>query len=113
MARLTRAQQQARTRRSVLTAAEAEFIEFGYAAATVDRIADRAELTRGAVYSNFPGKRALYLAVLVDLVGRDTPAWSDAVPGSVSEALSGFARVWLERLPLVGDGAAGGRLRLR
>ncbi|MFE9368955.1 helix-turn-helix domain-containing protein [Streptomyces sp. NPDC006711] len=68
MARLTRAQQQERTRAAVLAAARREFTERGYAAAKVDGIAERAELTRGAVYSNFPSKRALYLAVLVDMV---------------------------------------------
>jgi AcrR family transcriptional regulator len=69
MVRLTRAQQQERTRAAVLAAARQEFTEHGYVDAKVDRIAERAELTRGAVYSNFPSKRALYLAVLFDLVG--------------------------------------------
>lgn len=113
MARLTRAQQQARTRAAVLVAARQEFIEYGYRAAKVDRIAERAELTRGAVYSNFPGKRALYLAVLVDLVEQTNAPPAEAQPGSVGEALGAFARVWLERLPLVDDPAAGGRLQLR
>ncbi|MGV9596507.1 TetR family transcriptional regulator [Streptosporangium sandarakinum] len=70
MARLTRAQQQERTRAAVLAAARREFAEHGYAVAKIDRIAERAEMTRGAVYSNFPTKRALYLAVLADLVER-------------------------------------------
>ena len=68
MVRLTRAQQQERTRAAVLAASRREFSEHGYAEAKVDRIAEQAELTRGAVYSNFPSKRALYLAVLIDLV---------------------------------------------
>ena len=111
MVRLTRAQQQERTRAAVLTAAKAEFTEHGYALAKVDRIAERAELTRGAVYSNFPGKRALYLAVLIEVAEavageRATP------PESLDDALESFARVWLERLPLGGT-AWGGRLQLR
>ncbi|HWS39652.1 MAG TPA: TetR family transcriptional regulator, partial [Actinoplanes sp.] len=61
MARLTRAQQQARTRTAVLGAAIEEFAEHGYADAKIDRIASRVDLTRGAVYSNFPSKRSLYL----------------------------------------------------
>ncbi len=74
MVRLTRAQQQKRTRAAVLAAAVEEFAEHGYAEAKVDRIAARAELTRGAVYSNFPSKRSLYLAVLLDsLPDRATP----------------------------------------
>ncbi|RRR99387.1 TetR/AcrR family transcriptional regulator [Glycomyces terrestris] len=113
MARLTRAQQQARTRAAVLDAARAEFVEHGYAAAKVDRIAERAELTRGAVYSNFPGKRALYLAVLVAVAERAPVAEAAAAPASAQDALERFARAWLERLPLAGDTAAGGRLQLR
>lgn len=107
MVRLTRAQQQERTRAAVLAAAENEFAEQGYADAKVDRIAERAELTRGAVYSNFPSKRALYLAVLVHLVERDAPAAPSGPAG-----VGAFARAWLERLPMATD-PPGGHLRLR
>src|SRR5436305_573653 len=48
MARLTRAQQQERTGAAILAAARAEFAEYGYAEAKIDRIAEPAELTRGA-----------------------------------------------------------------
>lgn len=114
MVRLTRAQQQERTRAAVLAAAREEFAEHGYAEAKVDRIAERAEMTRGAVYSNFPGKRALYLAVLVDLVESTAgDRIRESSPASVAEALGAFARVWLERLPLVDDSPADGRLHLR
>jgi AcrR family transcriptional regulator len=119
MARLTRAQQQERTRAAVLAAARQEFAEHGYAEAKVDRIAERAELTRGAVYSNFPSKRALYLAVLVDMVeetgpGPGTGLGPVSVPSpGLAEALGAFARAWLERVPLVDDTPADGRLQLR
>ncbi|GAA3236112.1 TetR/AcrR family transcriptional regulator [Nonomuraea helvata] len=112
MVRLTRAQQQERTRAAVLAAAREEFAERGYADAKVDRIAERAELTRGAVYSNFPSKRALYLAVLTDSIER-TDAAEATPPPDLAEALGAFARVWLERLPLTGDTPAGGKLQLR
>ncbi|TDB98479.1 TetR/AcrR family transcriptional regulator [Nonomuraea longispora] len=110
MARLTRAQQQERTRAAVLAAAREEFAEHGYADAKVDRIAERAELTRGAVYSNFPSKRALYLAVLVDSVEHVGEAASSP---DLDEAAAAFARVWLERLPWSGDTPAGGSLQAR
>ncbi|MEU7837323.1 MULTISPECIES: helix-turn-helix domain-containing protein [unclassified Nonomuraea] len=122
MVRLTRAQQQERTRAAVLAAARAEFGERGYADAKVDRIAERAELTRGAVYSNFPSKRALYLAVLVGSIEHsdapdDSIAHADAPeapsPPGLAEAMGAFARGWLERLPLAGDTPADGSLRLR
>ncbi|MFD7736303.1 TetR family transcriptional regulator, partial [Kitasatospora phosalacinea] len=115
MARLTRAQQQERTRAAVLVAARQEFAEFGYAEAKVDRIAERAELTRGAVYSNFTGKRALYLAVLVDGVerARDAAEPPAEPPASAGQALGSFARVWLERLPFLGDTPGSGHLQVR
>jgi AcrR family transcriptional regulator len=111
MARLTRVQRQEHTRAAVLAAARAEFAEYGYASAKVDRIAERAEMTRGAVYSNFPSKRALYLAVLAERSPAGQVPLSS--PPSVAAALGAFARVWLERLPLAGDPPAVGRLQLR
>ncbi|MFC8720682.1 TetR family transcriptional regulator [Kitasatospora sp. NPDC057198] len=115
MARLTRTQQQERTRAAVLVAARQEFAESGYAEAKIDRIAERAELTRGAVYSNFTGKRALYLAVLVDAAerARDAAEPPARPPASAGQALGAFARVWLERLPFLGDTPGGGHLQLR
>ncbi|MDI6102356.1 helix-turn-helix domain-containing protein [Actinoplanes sp. NEAU-A12] len=115
MVRLTRAQQQARTRSAVLGAAVREFAEHGYADAKVDRIAARAELTRGAVYSNFPSKRSLYLAVLLDSWPHAPilPAGAPAGRIAVDEAAEAFARAWLERLPFAGDTAAAARLRSR
>src|SRR3954466_14934522 len=99
VARLNRAQQQ----------------EHGYVEAKIDRIAEQADLTRGAVYSNFTGKRALYLAVLADDAerARSGAAPPPRSPGSVDGALGAFARAWLERLPLVGDSPASGHLQLR
>ncbi|GAA3038779.1 TetR/AcrR family transcriptional regulator [Kitasatospora albolonga] len=115
MARLTRAQQQERTRAAVLVAARREFAEHGYVEAKIDRIAERAELTRGAVYSNFTGKRALYLAVLVDDVERARAAAAPPAEAlaSAGQALGSFARVWLERLPFLGDTPGSGHLQLR
>jgi AcrR family transcriptional regulator len=122
MVRLTRAQQQERTRAAVLVAAREEFGARGYADAKVDRIAERAELTRGAVYSNFPSKRALYLAVLlVDLAesspespeSPESPGSPESPVSGLGEAVGAFARAWLERLPLTGDTPADGRLRTR
>ncbi|MER6561532.1 helix-turn-helix domain-containing protein [Streptomyces sp. NPDC001027] len=94
MVRLSRAQQQERTRATVLAAARAEFTERGYAAAKVDGIAERAELTRGAVYSNFPSKRALYLAVLADTTDTaDAAAMAHAADAAGETGLTGVARV--------------------
>ncbi|GAA2212222.1 TetR/AcrR family transcriptional regulator [Nonomuraea monospora] len=104
MARLTRAETQERNRGKVLAAARAEFAERGFREAKIDDIADRAELTRGAVYSNFPGKRALYFAVLADLAER-VPVTAPEEPAlTVREALGELARAWVTRLPLATEG---------
>lgn len=103
MSRLTRAETQERNRAKVLAAAQDEFTEHGFRNAKIDGIAARAGLTRGAVYSNFPGKRALYFAVLADLAER-APEPPRPEPGRTSgEALSAFARAWVARLPLATD----------
>ncbi|GAA4590260.1 TetR/AcrR family transcriptional regulator [Planotetraspora phitsanulokensis] len=103
MSRLTRAETQERNRAKVLAAARAEFTERGFRDAKIDGIAERAELTRGAVYSNFPGKRALYFAVLADLAER-TPEPSHPEPGRTPrDALGAFARAWVTRFPLATD----------
>src|SRR5215216_5115113 len=103
MDRLTRAEAQQRTRARVLAAARDEFTERGYRDTKIDTVAERAGLTRGAVYSNFPSKRALYFAVLVEDAQR-VPAVSPARPGRTArEALGIFARSWLARLPLATD----------
>ncbi|WP_024806371.1 TetR/AcrR family transcriptional regulator [Nocardia sp. BMG51109] len=99
MVRLTRAEQQELTRRKVVDAARAEFAEYGYRGATVDGIAERAELTRGAVYSNFPGKRALYLAVLADGAAQAPPPSPRPPGGTPRSALAAFAGTWIEQIP--------------
>ncbi|MEV4516990.1 helix-turn-helix domain-containing protein [Dactylosporangium sp. NPDC049525] len=100
MARLTRAETQERNRAAVLSAARAEFTERGFRDAKIDAIAERAELTRGAVYSNFPGKRALYFAVLAD----DVPVVpATATTTTARGALGALARAWVARLPLATD----------
>ncbi|MEU4449394.1 TetR/AcrR family transcriptional regulator [Actinosynnema sp. NPDC050801] len=104
--RLSRAETQERNRARVLDAARAEFAERGFRDAKIDTIAQRAELTRGAVYSNFPGKRALYFAVLADLAERAV-APSDPQRGpDRRQALGALARAWVTSLthdPLARD----------
>ncbi|MEU4834595.1 TetR/AcrR family transcriptional regulator [Streptosporangium sp. NPDC023615] len=103
MGRLSRAQSQEHNRARVLAAAREEFAERGFRDAKIDGIAERAELTRGAVYSNFSGKRALYFTVLAGLAER-APEPTPQEPGlTPREALGALARAWLARLPLTTD----------
>ena len=64
MPRLTRAESQARTRQHVLDAAAVVFARRGFHAASIDDVAEEANYTKGAVYSNFGSKEELFLAVL-------------------------------------------------
>lgn len=55
---------QAQTRSSLLAVAEEILAEQGYQRASLEKIAERAGFTKGAVYSNFASKEDLTLAVL-------------------------------------------------
>ncbi|MGF6901404.1 TetR/AcrR family transcriptional regulator [Paraburkholderia sp. GAS348] len=62
--RLSRVEQQALTRRRLVSAAESAFSRFGYEGASLELIAAEAGYTRGALYFNFPDKEALFSEVL-------------------------------------------------
>lgn len=88
MARMTRAESAARTRELLLTAAEEVFAEQGFAAASVDGIAERAGFSRGAVYANFNGKEELFLAVFERQLERQMDeGWQLQASGSPEVAL--------------------------
>jgi AcrR family transcriptional regulator len=100
MVRRSRAESQEYNRAKVLAAARAEFIERGFRDAKIDQIAERAELTRGAVYSNFPGKQALYFAVLAEVAEESAEPPYPPTARTAEAALADFARAWLARLPM-------------
>jgi AcrR family transcriptional regulator len=82
------------TRERVLDAALALFYELGPTAATVDAIAARAGLTKGAVYSSFATKDELFAATVERL---PTTMYTDVLRdasnrGEVRRALAGFGR---------------------
>jgi len=62
--RRTRAEARAETRTAILAAARQLFTERGYRGASLDEIADVAGFSKGAVYSNWPSKEALFLELL-------------------------------------------------
>lgn len=70
MARLTRAESQAHTRQQLVEVATELFLRDGYFATSIDRVADEAGYSKGAVYSNFRNKDELCLAVLDEVRGR-------------------------------------------
>lgn len=103
MVRRTRAETQEHNRAKVLAAARDEFTERGFRDAKIDQIAERADLTRGAVYSNFPSKRALYFAVLARAAEQVPDPDYPPTARTAGAALADFARAWMTRLPLATD----------
>lgn len=88
---LTREERQRQTRSALIAAARAVFARDGYHRARLDAIAEQAGYSKGAVYSNFDGKAALFLAVIdddlarADRLGRET---NSALPSD--SAAAGF-----------------------
>jgi AcrR family transcriptional regulator len=92
--RLTRSESQALTRQRLVETARTMFLRDGYAATSLEKVAEEAGFSKGAVYSNFGGKDDLCLAVL-DTIHEEV---AEAVLGSLSgtdsleEALDTFDR---------------------
>ncbi|TJZ81537.1 TetR/AcrR family transcriptional regulator [Rhodococcus oryzae] len=64
MARLTRSESQAQTRTNLIATARDLFLADGYAATSLEKVAEEAGYSKGAVYSNFRNKNELCLEVL-------------------------------------------------
>jgi AcrR family transcriptional regulator len=76
------------TRRRLLHAAEAEFTERGYAAATVAKIAARAGVTVQTLYLAWGSKRALLRAYMeAALAGNDETSYPQARPDMIAAVL--------------------------
>ncbi|RKR90864.1 TetR family transcriptional regulator [Micromonospora pisi] len=91
--RLTRAQQQQRTRQQLLDAAETLFGERGIHRTSLDEVATEAGVTKGAIYANFEGKSGLVAAILERRLTDAHPAYA----GSPAEPDVSFAG-WLRHL---------------
>ena len=121
-----RAQHAEDTRRSLLDASRQEFATKGYAGASLDEIAKRARVTKGALYHHFPNKAALLEAVYIELeedAAAKVRAAVDRTGGSamarVAAAFDAFfnassdplyQRIVLRDAPLVLDRSQGRRL---
>lgn len=64
MARMTREMSKARTRERLLSEAQRLFRERGYAATSLEQIADAADVTKGAIYGHFSSKEDLLLSAI-------------------------------------------------
>jgi AcrR family transcriptional regulator len=90
MARVTRAESKERTRQRLLAEAQRLFRERGYAATSLEQIAEAAEVTKGAIYGHFASKEDLMLSAL------------EAAPAPDYSTLNDESRPLRERLSLFG-----------
>jgi AcrR family transcriptional regulator len=98
--RLTRQESQARTRALLLEVATAEFLAHGYNGTSLERVAEAAGFSKGAVYGNFAGKEELCLAVLENyfFAQLQTFVTDFAAGGETIDDRLGVLERWLERL---------------
>ncbi|NIH79007.1 TetR/AcrR family transcriptional regulator [Amycolatopsis viridis] len=93
MARLTRAESQAHTRRRLLDTATGLFLRDGYSSTSLERVAEEAGFSKGAVYSNFRNKDELCLEVLAGIRAEKTASADVAVAraDTLEDLLTAFA----------------------
>jgi AcrR family transcriptional regulator len=96
--RLTRAESQARTREQLIATAKQLFLRDGYASTSLEKVADAAGYSKGAVYSNFRNKDQLCLAVLDTIHAEHTASIAELIgaTASLEERLAAF-QSWAER----------------
>lgn len=93
-----------RKRAAVIAAATEEFLAAGFEATSMDRIAARAGVSKRTVYNHFPGKEALFAAILQQLW--DASAAGDAPVYSAKRALRGqLLQLLMRKLSLLNDEA--------
>jgi AcrR family transcriptional regulator len=104
MPRLSRSQSQARTRDALVATAKAAFLRDGYLSTSLEKVADEAGYSKGAVYSNFRSKNELCLAALDAIHTDQVRAIEQAMtgPGTLEERLDAF-HAWAQRT--IGDPA--------
>ncbi|MFR9729144.1 TetR/AcrR family transcriptional regulator [Saccharopolyspora sp. MS10] len=85
-ARPRRVEHTERTRQALVTSAVALFTKKGYAGTSLDEIAKRARVTKGALYHHFNGKQALFEAAFEEVESQ--------VVRRLSAALRGAGGVW-------------------
>lgn len=96
MARLTRAESKALTRKKLCDSARKLIAEKGYSGATVDLIAESAGFSRGAFYSNYESKDELLIDLLDEYFVYELDSLSNVVdehsdhPDEIVKALERF-----------------------
>ncbi|MEU5279437.1 ScbR family autoregulator-binding transcription factor [Streptomyces asoensis] len=103
-----------RTRRQLLNAAATAFAEKGFPSVTLQDIADRAEVTKGAVYFHFTNKEAVAVAVTEEFYTQ-LPAIAESVTARLLPPLDAVAELLLQTAVALRDNPvmqAGARLQI-
>jgi AcrR family transcriptional regulator len=106
-----RAESRRRNAEALTRAADRLFTRHGYQAVGIERIAEEAGLTTGAIYSIFGAKQGLLLAVLdsrLDRVAAAADALDDGNDLTAADSLAAYARAYCEIV-----GSPDGRRALR
>jgi len=85
------------TRERLLAAAEQVFARYGYGGASIELITSEAGYSKGAIYSNFESKEAVFLELLRLYMERDMAELARIIsldPDKISAAVTG----WLETM---------------
>lgn len=101
MARMTRAESQAQTRAQLIATAKQLFFEDGYHPTSLEKVADAAGYSKGAVYSNFRNKDELCTAVLDEIRAERLGEILEIIAGPDTPSRIEALRDWAERV--IGD----------
>src|SRR5256885_16106759 len=99
VARVTRAESKERTRQRLLAQAQRLFRERGYAATSLEQIAEAAEVTKGAIYGHFTSREDLMLSVLEAVPAPDYSASLNDQSRPLHERLAAFSPAPAARRP--------------
>ena len=89
---MTRAESKERTRQRLLEEAQRLFRERGYAATSLEQIAEAAEVTKGAIYGHFTSKEDLLLSALEAAPSPDYSTTLNDQSRPLSERLADYGR---------------------
>ena len=90
--RVSRAEAKERTRQRLLTQAQRLFRERGYAATSLEQIADAADVTKGAIYGHFTSKEDLLLSAIEQIPTPDSVTALNDQSTPLRDRLARFGR---------------------
>ncbi|MEV5594619.1 TetR/AcrR family transcriptional regulator [Streptomyces sp. NPDC052496] len=83
------------TRQRILTAAAHVFAEYGYAAGTTNRIAERAQVSIGSLYQYYPNKDAILVELLVRHLDAGAATVADRLGGQLPDSIEETVRLFV------------------